>query len=492
MKKLVSLLLALAVLASLCVVVEAENPIVQTRFSPDPAPMVYNDVLYMYVGEDSIIDNGFYNMTGWYCYSTTDLVNWQDHGLLMLSEDFKWAEPGSAWAAQCVERDGKFYLYTTVTASNGGGRAIGVAVADSPTGPFKDALGEPLCGPNWSYIDPTVFIDDDGTAHLYFGNPQLHHVELNKDMISLKGEIERIPMTTEAFGERIGGDADHQTNYEEGPWFYKRNDLYYLVYAGCGVPENICYSTAPSPTGPWTYGGIILNNKNSTTIHPGIVDYKGKSYFFYHGGDLKGSSWNKRSACVEEFTYGEDGSIPLMVQSLGVKAIDTFDPYKLVEAETICWSDGLTTAKEEDTIFVTGIETGDYIKLKNVDFGEEGSAAFIAKIRARDKGRIDVRIDGMFGEQICTIEYKTSNDWQTVTAEAANITGTHDIFITFVSDAENALDFDCWEFKKAGEEIEFTVEKPANNNLIPIIAAAVIVGVVVAVAALTKGKKKKV
>lgn len=483
MKRLTSILLALILVLSLGTTLSADNPFVQTIFTADPAPMVYNDTVYVYVGEDSIIDNGFYNMTAWYCYSTQDMVNWTDHGVMMYSEDFEWAEPGSAWAAQCIERDGKFYLYTTVTAKNGGGRAIGVAVSDSPTGPFKDALGEPLCGPHWLYIDPTVFIDDDGTAHLYWGNPKVFHAELNEDMISLKTPIEEIKLTTEGFGERPGGDADHKTNYEEGPWVYKRNGIYYLVYAGCGVPENICYSTAPSPTGPWTYGGVIMNNKNSTTIHPGIIDYKGKSYFFYHGGDLEGCGWNRRAVGVEEFEYGEDGSIPLMIQSLGVKAVDTLDPYKKTEAETICWSEGLKTDRNEaDGVFVTSIDMGDYIKLENVDFGDEGAGAFIASVKARANGKIDIRIDSMFGDLLGTVKFQKGSGWQSPATEVKNVTGVHDLYIVFHADEENAFDFNYWQFTHIGEEVAFA--EPIGVSRVAIIMIAAVCLVALAVAAI--------
>lgn len=489
MKKLISAFLLITLLLSMSVPVGADNPIVQTRFTADPAPMVYDGVVYVYVGEDSTVDNGFYNMTAWHCYSTTDMVNWTDHGPMMYSEDFEWAEPGSAWAAQCIERNGKFYLYTTVTDKNGGGRAIGVAVSDSPTGPFKDALGKALCGPHWLYIDPTVFIDDDGTAHLYFGNPKLYHVELNDDMISLKTSIEEIEMTTEGFGERIGGDNDHKTNYEEGPWAFKRDGLYYMVYAGCGVPENICYSTAPTPTGPWTYGGVIMNNKNSTTIHPGIIEYKGKNYFFYHGGDLQGCAWNRRAAAVEEFEYGADGSIPLMIQSLGIKAVDTLDPYKKTEAETICWSEGLKTEKDsDDGVYITSIEMGDYIKLENVDFGSEGAGGFIASVRARANGKIDIRIDSMFGNQLGTIEVKKGSGWQTSATALKSVTGVHDLYLVFMSDSENAFDFDYWQFTRVGEELAFT--EPDNTAAFVIAVAASLAVAVLVVAAVFLAKRR--
>ena len=121
----------------------ADNPIAQNVFTPDPAPMVYGDTLYMYTGHDA--DGAdYFTMPDWRVYSTTDMQNWTDHGVILSDSDFEWAEPDSAWAAQCVERNGKFYMYVTLVPAATGGRAIGVGVSDSPTGPFKDAIGKLL------------------------------------------------------------------------------------------------------------------------------------------------------------------------------------------------------------------------------------------------------------------------------------------------------------------------------------------------------------
>ena len=260
----------------------AQNPIVQTMYTADPAPMVYNDTLFVYTTHDEQTTSNFFTMFDWQLFSTTDMVNWTAHGRVASLDDFAWAnQDNGAWAPQCIERNGKFYLYCPLH-----GNGIGVLIADSPYGPFTDPLGTRLIGSNniWDDIDPTVFIDDDGQAYLYWGNPGLSYVKLNEDMISFDTSIGNngivaIEMTTEAFGEREGGEGNHTTNYEEGPWLFKRNDIYYMVYAAVGIPEYIAYSTAPSATGPWTYGGIIMSTHPGLafTNHPGIAEYKGLS-----------------------------------------------------------------------------------------------------------------------------------------------------------------------------------------------------------------------
>ena len=198
------------------------NPIVQTLYTTDPAPMVYRDRVYVYTGHD---EEGAKNyvMKDWRCFSSTDMVNWTDHGSVLSLKDFSWVK-SDAWAGQCIERDGKFYYYVPMTQKAGGG-SIGVAVSDSPTGPFHDALGHPLVKTGLGDIDPTVYIDGDGQAYLYWGNPHLFHVKLNKDMISFdtsigwKGVVE-VPLSHEGFGVGNGRSwIPRATLYEAGPWF---------------------------------------------------------------------------------------------------------------------------------------------------------------------------------------------------------------------------------------------------------------------------------
>ena len=202
--------------------------IIKNMYTADPAPMVYDDTLYLYTthDEDNIINN-FYTMKNWYVFSTKDMVHWENHGQILSLDDISWAVD-RAWAPQCVERKGKFYFYFPVQGRNG--VEVGVAVADSPIGPFKD-IGHPLVSEgDWNDIDPTVFIDDDGQAYLYFGNPELRYVKLNEDMVSYDKSVGvvKVKMTEDAFGK---GGHNTGTTYAEGPWFYKRKGIYYMVYA---------------------------------------------------------------------------------------------------------------------------------------------------------------------------------------------------------------------------------------------------------------------
>ena len=299
------------------------NPICTTMYTADPAPMVSGDTLYLYTTHDeNELINNFYTMNDWYCFTTKDMENWSDPIKVFDIKDIEWAED-RAWAPQCCERNGKFYLYCPVHKKNGG-VCIAVGVSDSPTGPFKD-IGHPLVDEgDWNDIDPTVFIDDDGQAYLYFGNPELRYVKLNEDMVSYSGNVERILMTEEAFAK---GSHNTGTSYGEGPWFYKRNGIYYMVFAGFALGEgqqneHLAYSTSTGPTGPWKYGGVIMEAGPCFTNHPGLCDFKGHSYLFYHTDQLPGGSLFHRSVCVTEFKYNEDGSISIMPYAKGVEKIE--------------------------------------------------------------------------------------------------------------------------------------------------------------------------
>src|ERR1035437_583144 len=252
MKYLRILFASLLVASLMPNVCSAQNPIMQTCYTADPAPMVYKDTLFLYTGHDED-GSKYFTMKNWRCFSTTDMVNWTDHGSPLGLNNFTWAKK-DAWAGQCIFRNNKFYWYVPIT-KNTGGMAIGIGVSDRPTGPFKDALGHPLILN--SQIDPTVFIDDDGQAYLYWGNPGLYYVKLNPDMISYSGEIVKVPLTTEGFGICTDG-SKKITQFVEAPWLCKRNGLYYMLYAAGGIPEHIAYSTSASPIGPWVYRDAIM------------------------------------------------------------------------------------------------------------------------------------------------------------------------------------------------------------------------------------------
>ena len=293
------------------------NPLVRDCYTADPAPMVSSDGrLYVYCGHDECFEDkhGYegkygFNITEWLCYSTEDMKTWTDHGVIMKPTDFSWSI-GEAWASQVMEYEGKYYFFVSTQCGDPNCKAVGVAVSDTPTGPFVDAIGRPLItddmtdnGPRgwWNDFDPTIMVDDDGTPWLCWGNGTCFLAPLKHNLIELAGPITVLPME----------------NYVEGPWLYKRGEHYYNVYASMGNHlETISYAMAPSVEGPWTFAGELLGEqKDSFTTHPGIIDYKGKSYLFYHGTSLSldgyGPATGRRSICFTEIYYDQEGKIHL-------------------------------------------------------------------------------------------------------------------------------------------------------------------------------------
>ena len=431
--------------------VKAQNPIIQTAYTADPAPMVYNDKVYLYTSHDED-GSTWFTMNDWKLYTTVDMVNWTEHPIPLSYKAFSWAK-GDAWAAQCIERNGKFYMYVPVTANNNR-PAIGVAVADSPYGPFIDPLGKPLAQTGDGDIDPSVFIDDDGQAYLHWGNPNCYYVKLNEDMISYEGEVVRIPMTEEVFGKRTG-DERRATLYEEAPWVYKRKGLYYLFWGGGPIPEHLGYSTSKSPEGPWVYGGVLMPTEGrSFTNHPGVIDYKGKAYLFYHDGALPGGSGFTRSVCVKELRFNADGSIPQHKMTTGIsEGLMYLNPFIKNEGETIAWSEGMKSEQNDQVgVFVRATKDGSYTKVKGVDFKTAGASKFITRVGTiHNDVTMEVRLDSVDGQLLGTVKIPRtggSDRWSVQSIDILKTTGVHDLYFVFKGRGVGELAFfDYWMFK---------------------------------------------
>ena len=452
MKKTLFILLA-GLLSS--VALHAQFPIIQTSFTADPAPMVYNDTVYLYTSHDD--DNappgqGRFLMKEWLLYTSTDMVNWTDHGAVASLKDFAWmTRDNGAWAPHCIERNGKFYLYCPLH-----GQGIGVLVADSPYGPFKDPIGKPLVRQegHWDDIDPAVLIDDDGQAYLYWGNPSLYYAKLNEDMISLDGEIVKDPLM-----RKIEGQPSHY-HYQEGPWVWKRDGRYYNAYAATCCPEGIGYAMSDSPTGPWEFKGYIMPpDKRATGNHPGVIEYKGKWYVFGFNFRLNfmitEEHHERRSVCVTEITYNPDGTIqelPWWDEGTAVEQVEALNPYKRTEAETIARSEGVKTRRSDQVgMYVTQIHNGDYIKVQGVDF-EEGASSFEVSTASISGGVIEIRLDAPDGRLIglCDISNTIAlNMWKTFSAHVEKVGGVHDLYLVFTGGGRGELfNLDYWKFNK--------------------------------------------
>ncbi len=323
---------------------EGGNPILgfgsdgSTLYAGDPAAFVDGDTVYIIAGHDTA-SNESYVMPEWVAYSSKDMKTWKYEGVPMKATDISWRnDNNSAWASQAVKYKDKYYLYyCTWTKTDSGRQSIGVAVSDSPTGPYKDPLNAPLVKGSMTTpqaashddIDPTVYIETvDGVEHRYlcWGNTNLFICELNEDMTSIK-DIDgngKIEMGTDIIHPSITGAP---ASYTEAPWLYRQKDengnptgKYYLFYA-MGWREQMAYATTDNLMGTeWQYGGLLMPpSATANTNHPAVIDFNGKTYFIYHNGALPWGSGFRRSVCVEEFSINEDGTIdPIQETSTGL------------------------------------------------------------------------------------------------------------------------------------------------------------------------------
>lgn len=308
MQRLIKSLMVVSV--AVAGIAQAANPIFTDVFTADPAALVHNGKVYLYAGHDEAKDNTrFFEMHDWLVWSSDDMANWESHGARLHVKDFKWAK-GDAWASQVIEKGGKFYWYITARHNDTKpGFAIGVAVGDSPLGPFKDARGTALVTndmttdtkQDWDDIDPSVFIDDDGQAYLFWGNTKAYYAKLKPNMIELDGPI--VPIT-------------NLPEFTEAIWVHKYKDNFYLSFA-MGFPEKIGYAMSKSITGPWEYKGILNEVAgNSPTNHQAIIEFNNKHYFIYHtGAGRPDGGQYRRSVSIDELFYNPDGTIKRIIMT---------------------------------------------------------------------------------------------------------------------------------------------------------------------------------
>lgn len=318
------------------------SPLVSHMYTADPSAHVFDGRIYIYPSHDvdagiAFNDNGdHFGMEDYHVFSM-DSPNGPvtDHGVALHVRDVPWAER-QMWAPDAAQKDGKTYFYFPARNKEGLFQ-IGVAVGDSPAGPFV-AEPEPIKG---SYsIDPAVLADDDGSYYLYVGGlwggqlqkyrdhtyneaneepandePALGPTvaRLTEDMKEYAEPLREIAILDENGKPLLAGD--HDRRFFEAPWIHKHNGLYYLSYS-TGNTHFLCYASSDTPYGPFTYRGRILNPVVGWTTHHSICQFEGKWYLFYHDSSLSKGVTHLRSIKMAPLTIHDDGTI------------ETLDPYQ--------------------------------------------------------------------------------------------------------------------------------------------------------------------
>jgi hypothetical protein len=314
------------------------KPLVKHMYTADPSAHVFNGKIYIYPSHDFEAGIPFddlgshFAMEDYHVFSMESLDDdISDHGIALQVKDVTWAEK-QMWAPDAASKNEKYYLYFPAKRPDGFFQ-IGVAIGNSPTGPFTP---EPEAIKNSYSIDPAVFRDDDGKHYMYFGGiwggqlqwyrDNVYRVDfaeplpkekalgprvalLKDDMKQFAETVREISILDEFGIPLLAGDNNRR--FFEASWMHKYNDKYYFSYS-TGDTHFICYAIGDNPYGPFIYQGRILNPVVGWTSHHSICSFQGKWYLFYHDSSLSKGVTHLRSVKVTELTYDETGKINLI------------------------------------------------------------------------------------------------------------------------------------------------------------------------------------
>lgn len=436
-------------------IVTGTNPIIDNQFTADPTARVFNGKIYMYPSHDipSVITHydgsAWFSMEDYHVFSSEDLTHWTDHGVILKQEDVPWGKPDaySMWAPDCVERDGKYYFYFP-DASKDGGFAVGVAVADSPEGPFV-CEPEPIKG--IAGIDPCVLLASDGNAYIFWGNGRCAKLKDNMKELADDNPREIVRWGDREF-EMVGvhclkGLPNRQA---EGPFAFEYNGNYYLTYPY--VRENtevLAYAMSKNPMGPYEYKGLIMaeHSNGCWTNHHSIVNYKGQWYLFYHHNAYSPDFDKNRSAQIDRLYFNPDGTIQEVkptYRGVGpVKAtqIVNIDRYSEIEGAEIQYIDTADYFKGWKTVFS---KSGDKVIFNDLDFGDKAPRHIV--IRAKGKSDHDNVIRIYAGGEETFLGLDTSDHWTEIKMRMpTKITGCQNLEVSLISG--DGIEIDWITFK---------------------------------------------
>jgi len=424
------------------------NPVIEEG-SADPSVRVFNGKVYIYPSHDFSADNDFWIMKDWKVYSTEDLIHFTDHGVILEGSDIKWApQPDHCWAPDCIEKNGKYYFYFCLAdISTGWEGQIGVAVSNSPAGPFTDPLGKPLIDKYETVqdyedrflfnIDPAVFIDDDGKSYLIWGNGGCYIAELNEDMISLRSEISKV--------EIIG----HQ-GYREGPFVWKRKDFYYMLYSpygGSGYDE-LHYATSKNIKGPYHFRGYIVGHGKKGNEHGSVFEYKGQWYVAYH--DLFPTD-KYRKTCFEIIHYRQNGDLAQVFPTKD--GVGWYDGSSWIEAENYFEkSKGIEYREHDENGFhLSRVQQGEWVKYPNIRMGAGYENTLkVWSASGSTGGKIEIISDSLNGKKLGELQVKNTNgwlSWRTFETKLIPHDGIIDVYFKFQGDGDELLSLDWFQFQ---------------------------------------------
>ena len=428
----------------IAVSLSAQNPIVRDQFSADPTARVFGDKIYVYPSHDILATEKRGRM-GWFCmedyhvFSSENLTDWQDHGVIVTQNKVPWVRPDSysMWAPDCIKRNGKYYFYFPSaprdTVKYGRGFGIGVAIADSPTGPFVPEEN-PIAKVRG--IDPSVMIAKDGQAYIYWSAGNIYGAKLKENMTELDSDV------------KILGDLPKK-GLKVGPFVFERNGMYYLTFPHVeNTIERLEYAMSDSPLGPFKMAGVIMNESATGcwTNHPSIVQFKGQWLLFYHHNDLSPAFDKARSIRADSLFFNPDGTIQKVIPTLrGIGLTDAnseiqIDRFSQISTEnaSIAFLDTTNKFLGWKTVF-SGKNS--WIRYNSVSFTKKSKYLTIRYL-SENNAQISVEIVNGKNKTVISKPIPASGDWSLVKIEAkGKINGKNDIIVRSNSDSKFEVDW---------------------------------------------------
>ncbi len=425
----------------------AQNPIITDQFTADPSARVFEGKVYLYPSHD-ILAGGGRGRAGWFCmedyhvFSTENLVDWTDHGVIVSQEKVPWvnSKAYAMWAPDCIYRNGKYYFYFPAPAkdtSYGKGFSIGVAVSDRPYGPFTPQP-EPVKGVHG--IDPNPFIDKDGQAYLFWAAKNFYVAKLKDNML----ELETDPQVIRDLPEK---------GLKEGPYLFERNNVYYLTYPHVqDTTERLEYAIGDNPMGTFKPAGVIMDESAACwTNQQSIIEFKNQWYLFYHNSDLSPHFDKNRSVRIDSLFFNQDGTIRKVIPTLrGVGLTEAsqkiqIDRYsrKSDKGASIAFLDTLKTFGGWKTILS---DANAWIQYNAVDFKNNKFKSVKVRASSKTGGVVDLRLDNIDGPVVARIEIPQSDEWTSVSSHVSGeYSGIHNLIVLLTLDGH--VEFDWIQFE---------------------------------------------
>lgn len=441
-------LILLSALWAITGALQAQNPIIRDQFTADPTARVFEGKLYVYPSHD--IPSPIDRLKEWFCmadyhvFSSENLTDWTDHGVILSQENVPWVAPESysMWAPDCVYKNGKYYFYFPSTPKGEGMRGfnIGVAVADKPYGPFTPQAS-PIKGVMG--IDPCVLVDKDGEAYIYWSGRGMSVAKLKENMLELATEPVQISGLPEGF--------------KEGPFAFERNGKYYFTFPWVkDKTETLAYAMGDSPMGPFEFKGIIMDESpvGCWTNHHSLVEYKGQWYLFYHHNDYSPEFDKNRSIRADSLFFNPDGTIQKVIPTLrGVGLTDArkeiqLDRYSRLSDKGAA-IDYLNQANKFEGWKTLLSTDGAWVQYNRVDFGKQAPRKVKARVLSASGGTLQIRIDGAAGTVIAEVKVPKGNQWTEIEAPVrSGKSGIHDLYVSLKGNNEVAIDWLSFPSKK--------------------------------------------